>query len=120
MCQRLQSLPHGHPGAGALRCWGTLCNLCLCELRAATIGLSCRLWALPPAPFWGPEELRASWVLGARLLSDGSWTESGNLALREPPNEVGLLLARTWTLEGESCALGLGTLLSGQRRTFVW
>ena len=91
--------------------WGAgepLCNLCFCERRAAAVRLGHRLWALPPAPFWGPEERRASWILGTGLLSDDVLIESGNLTLRELPTEVGLLLARTWALEGESCALGLG------------
>ena len=38
--------------------------------------------------------LRAGLVLGARFLSDDSWTGSGDLALRELPTEFCLLLAR--------------------------
>ena len=32
-----------------------------------------------------------------------SWEECGNLALKELPTEIRLLLARTGTLEGELC-----------------
>ena len=54
-----------------------------------------------------PRRLRASlgWVPGS--LRDDSWAECGNLALKELPAELCLLLGRTGTLEGESCALGL-------------
>ena len=31
-----------------------------------------------------------------------------------------LFLARTWTLEGDNCALGPGPFLSEQRITLVW
>lgn len=58
-----------------------------------------------------------SWAPGSSVMTA---KQSGYLALREPPTEVGLLLARTWALEGESYALGIGALLSGQRITLVW
>ena len=54
------------------------------------------------------------WSLG--FLSDDSWTGSGG-PLREPPAEICHFLARTETLEGESCALGPCPFLSGQRIT---
>lgn len=63
---------------------------------------------------WGPV---VSWVPG--FLSDDSWIKSGDLALRELPTELCLLLAKTWTLEGEGWALGPWPSLSEQR-SFVW
>ena len=57
-------------------------------------------------PVWRPEEPEGQlgWAPGS--LSDDSWAGSGDLALRELPAELCLLLARTGTLEGVSC---LGT-----------
>ena len=59
-----------------------------------------------------------SWVPGS--LSHDSWAGSGNLALRKPPAETCLLLARTRTSEGKVVpCLGPRPFLSGQKITFV-
>ena len=57
----------------------------------------------PGLPVWRPEEPEGQlgWAPGS--LSDDSWAGSGDLALREPPAELCLLLAWTGTLEGVSC-----------------
>ena len=62
--------------------------------------------------------LRASlgWVPSS--LRDNSWAGCGNLALKELPTELYLLLFRTRTLEGES--RGLCPFWSEQRTTFIW
>ena len=63
------------------------------------------LWDLV-SPFGWPEETedQLGWMSGS--LGDDSWEGCGNLALKELPTEICLLLVRTGTLEGESCALG--------------
>ena len=77
------------------------------------------LWDLP-RPLGQPEEPEGQLVWTPSSLSDDSWARCGNLAPRELPTEICLLLARTGTLVGESCALGPCPFLSGQRITFVW
>ena len=63
---------------------------------------------------WGPVGL------GAWLPQGWQLGKSGDLALKELPTAICLLLARTGTLGGESCALGLCPSLSGQRITLIW
>ena len=77
------------------------------------------LWDLV-SPFGPPEEAQdqLGWVPGS--LRDDSWEECGSLALKELPTEIRLLLARTGTLEGGSCALVSCPFWSGQRITFIW
>ena len=74
-----------------------------------------------PLPLFGQSEEpegQLGWMPGS--LSDDTWAESGDMALRKLPTEIYLLLARTKTLEGKSCALGPCPFLSEQRITFIW
>ena len=91
----------------------------ICDLIAEAICLGCSLWNLVNTFRW-PEETEGhlGWVPGS--LSDDSWAGCGDLALRELPAELCLLLVRMGTLEGDSCALGSCPFLSGQTVTFVW
>ena len=64
------------------------------------------------SPLWWPEERedQLGWAPGS--LSNDSWAESGDLALRELPTDICLLFAWTGTLEGEIMPWHL--TLSGQ------
>ena len=65
----------------------------------------CQTWS--PLFGWTEEtEGQLDWVPGS--LRDDSWAGCGNLALRELPPEICLLLARTGP---GGCKLCLGTLL---------
>ena len=68
------------------------------------------------SPLWWPEERedQLGWAPGS--LSNDSWAESGDLALRELPTDICLLFARTGTLEGEIMPWDL--TLSGQDKVF--
>ena len=120
----LQSPRGSYPLAGPLP-WGRsepLPHPCLCDLIAAGSRLGSSMQDLAAHPSivwvawgaWGPVGLGFSvpqwWQLG----------RSGDLALREPPAEICLLLARTGTSEGEGCALGPFHFFSEQRVTFIW
>ena len=63
--------------------------------------------------------LTASWV-GCLAPSGMTAGQVWDLALKELPTVICLLLGRAGTLEGESCALGLCPFLSEQRITFIW
>ena len=88
----------------------------LCDLRAAVVVcLGCILWGLVPAIWvpwgaWGP--------VGS--LSEDSWAGSGDLAWGCCQLRCASSSARTWTTEGDSCALRPFPFLSEQRTTFVW
>ena len=70
------------------------------------------------SPLWWPEERedQLGWAPGS--LSNDSWAESGDLALRELPTDICLLFARTGTLEGEIMPWDL--TLSGPMTTQDW
>ena len=82
-------------------------------------GSSClrRMQSAGPSPCH-MGDLRTSWV-GLQAPSDG-WAGSADLAVRDLPAEISLLLARSWTSEGESCAWGPCPFLAEQRVTLVW
>ena len=67
---------------------------------------------LGPGYLCSLRSLRARWVLGAWLPQWWQLAQSGDLALREPPAEICLFLARIWTSKGESCAWGPWPFLS--------
>ena len=87
---------------------------------AMAVSLGCCPWDLVSPPWGVLRRLRGhlGWAPGS--FSDDRWGGSGDLALRELPAELCLLLARPRTLEGESCSLGHCSFISGQRITFVW
>ena len=64
------------------------------------------------SPLWWPEEREDQLGWAPVSLSNDSWAESGDLALRELPTDICLLFARTGTLEGEIMPWHL--TLSGQ------
>ena len=107
--------PTSH-GPGLEEQWTSPCSL---SLWPNSSGRLPDLWDLV-SPFGPPEEAedQLGWMPGS--LRDDSWEGCGNLALKELPTEIRLLLARTGTLEGESCALGSCPFWSGQRIPFLW
>ena len=66
--------------ASQLSFWDTVYGTCPCHMRA-----------------WRAQGSAGSWVPGSLNNDDDGWAGSGNLALRKPPAEVCLLLARTGT-----------------------
>ena len=74
---------------------------------------------LGPGYLGSLRSLRARCILGTWLPQWWQMAQSGDLALREPPAEICLLLARIWTSEGESCAWGPFPFLSEQRICLV-
>ena len=81
-------------------------HLCFCNLTAVAICVSCSLRDLVSPSGW-PEQTdgQLGWMPGS--LRDDSWAGRGNLALKEVPAEICLLLARTGALGWKLC---LGTL----------
>lgn len=119
----LQSPPQGHSWSGG--CGEPLPHPCLCYRIAVAF---CRSQSEEPGPtcharhpvFGWPEEPEGQlgWMSGS--LSNDGWAGCGNLALRQLPTKICLLLARTKTLEGKSCALGPCPFSLEQRITFIW
>lgn len=94
-------------------------HACLCESLVVAVCLSftvCETWS----PHLGGLERTEGHGLMPVFFRDDSWARYGNLALKEPPTEICLLLARLgpWRVNvvpWDSCPVW-----SGQRITFIW
>ena len=117
----LQSPHQSHPLASAQALGQQWTSLPFCSLQPNSSGsvLGRSLWDLVSHFGWPEEpESQLGWAPG--FFRDDSWVEPGDPALRELPTELCLLLARTRTLEGESCTLAPCPFLSSQRTSFIW
>ena len=108
--------PHQDRPLARPRAWGSgepFPYPCLWDLLAVASCLGHSLWDLV-SPSGLPEETedQLGRMPGSQGWQLGRMWEPG---LKELPTEICLLLARTGTLEGKGCALGLCFFLSGQR-----
>ena len=108
--------PHQDCPLARPRAWGSGGTFPLSlSLRPTSSGqLSGSQSVRPGLPIWAAWETedQLGRMPGSQGWQLGRMWEPG---LKELPTEICLLLARTGTLEGKSCALGLCSFLSGQR-----